>query len=356
VPRLVYKLPSYSLHKPSGQAKVRHNGKTKYLGKHGSPESWEAYAKFIATLPKPAEQGALVEPAPGMALMVGECITRYQAHAERYYVHADGTQTGEAVTIRGLLRPLVKRFAELPARELGPKKLKQVREDLINLGWTRYSINKSTAVIKRCFTWCASEELIPPHVAMGLKTVAGLRKNRTAAREKDPIGPVADEHIDAVLPIVSELVSDICRLMRLTGMRPGEVLAMKGSEIDRTDPSCWIYRPGRHKTTHKDRDRVVFIGERAQEIILPRFLRSATGALFPMTRAALRRSIHRGCKRVGIPNWHPNQIRHTVGTLVRAKYGLEAAQVLLGHSHADVTQTYAETYLSKAADVARKIG
>ena len=120
MPRLVHKLPSYSLHKPTGQAKVRYNGKTKYLGKYGSPESKEAFAQFIAKIPKPAEQGRLAEPAPGVALLVGECIQRYQAHAEQYYVHADGSKTGEALTIRVLLRPLVKRFAELPAR-IGPE-------------------------------------------------------------------------------------------------------------------------------------------------------------------------------------------------------------------------------------------
>jgi integrase len=356
MPRLVNKPPKYSLHKPSGQAKVRFNGKDTYLGRYGSPESKEAYAQFVASLPKPSEQGRLADPSPGVALLVGECVERYQEHAQRYYVHPDGSQTGEALTIRVLLRPVLQKFAELPAREFGPKKLKQVREYLIALGWTRYSINKSTSVTKRCFTWCASEELIPPNIAMGLRTVAGLQKNRTAAREKDPIRPVADEHVDTVLPIVSEIVSDVCRLMRLTGMRPGEVLAMIAVEIDRTDPSCWVYRPGRHKTAHKDKPRVVFIGERGQQILLARILKAGEGPLFPITRAALRRSIHRGCKRAGIPNWHPNQIRHTVGTEVRARYGLEAAQVLLGHSRADVTQTYAERDLAKAADVARKIG
>jgi integrase len=314
--------------------------------------------------------------------MVGECVTRYQEHARRYYVHPDGSPTGEHVTIRNALRPLVKRFGELAAAEFGPKKLKQLREEMVKLGWCRYTINKSTAITKRCFAWCASEELIPPNVAMALRTVAGLQKNRTAAREKAPIGPVADERIDAVLPIVSGLVADICRLMRLTGMRPGEVLAMTADEIDRTDPSCWVYRPGQHKTSHKGKARSVMIGARAQEILLPRILRSGEGPLFPMTRAALRRSIVRGCSRAfphpTIPkikrnkrtpeqraelqawnkahSWHPNQIRHTVGTEVRARYGLEAAQCLLGHSNADVTQTYAERDMKQAADVARKIG
>jgi integrase len=355
MPRLVNRLPKYSSHKPSGQAKVRFKGRTIYLGKYGSPESKEAYARFIASIPKPNERAVAAGPAPGATLTVGECVFLFYQHAEVYYAR-DGVQTGEHITVRCALRPLVKRFSELPVRDFGPKKLKQVREDMIKLGWARYTINKAVSIVKRCFTWCASEELIPPEIAMAVKTVAGLQRDRTAAREKDPIGPVADEAVDAVLPIVSDLVADICRLMRLTGMRPGEVLAMRSDEIDRTDPSCWVYRPGHHKTSHKNKSRVVFVGQRAQEIILPRILRSASGPLFPITRAALRRSIHRACKVAGIPNWHPNQIRHTVGTEVRAKYGLEAAQCLLGHTRADVTQTYAERDMKQAADVARKIG
>ncbi|MCH7727914.1 MAG: hypothetical protein IH991_15770 [Planctomycetes bacterium] len=32
--------------------------------------------------------------------------------------------------------------------------------------------------------------------------------------------------------------------------------------------------------------------------------------------------------------WSPNQLRHTAGTDVRKRYGLEAAQVVLGHASA----------------------
>lgn len=54
--------------------------------------------------------------------------------------------------------------------------------------------------------------------------------------------------------------------------------------------------------------------------------------------------------------WSPSQLRHSVATSVRKQFGLEAAQVMLGHSRADVTQVYAERNLALAADVARKIG
>jgi len=55
--------------------------------------------------------------------------------------------------------------------------------------------------------------------------------------------------------------------------------------------------------------------------------------------------------------WHPHQLRHTVATLIRRDFGLEAAQVTLGHSSAVVTDAvYAERDLAKVEDVMRKIG
>jgi hypothetical protein len=56
MPRLDNRLPNYSLHKLSGQAKVRYGGKDKYLGKYGTQESKDPYARFIASIPKPSNQ------------------------------------------------------------------------------------------------------------------------------------------------------------------------------------------------------------------------------------------------------------------------------------------------------------
>jgi hypothetical protein len=49
-----------------------------------------------------------------------------------------------------------------------------------------------------------------------------------------------------------------------------------------------------------------------------------------------------------LTQWHsdhrcsPNQLRHSAGTEIRKRFGLEAAQVVLGHASADVTQVCAE--------------
>lgn len=74
------------------------------------------------------------------------------------------------------------------------------------------------------------------------------------------------------------------------------------------------------------------------------------------TTDSYRRAIQYAGKKVGVPVRHPHQLRHTVATRLRAKYGLEAAQVYLGHSSADITQVYAERNLATAVRIARDIG
>ena len=136
MPKLFNRPPKYSLHKPSGQAKVRYNGKTLYLGKHGTPgpalkpmpSSWPSCPSPMDRRPSPIRFRALCS-------WSANALRVLQEHAQTYYTR-DGVPTGEHITIRGALRPLVKRFSELPVTEFGPKKLKQLREDMIELNWT----------------------------------------------------------------------------------------------------------------------------------------------------------------------------------------------------------------------------
>jgi site-specific recombinase XerC len=57
-----------------------------------------------------------------------------------------------------------------------------------------------------------------------------------------------------------------------------------------------------------------------------------------------------------LPHWAPNQLRHAAATEIRKAYGLESAQAVLGHSHMNVLEIYAEKNLDLAAEIMRKIG
>jgi hypothetical protein len=166
MPRLVNKLPKYSLHKPSGQAKVRYNGKDTYLGRYGSPESKETYAEFVGAIPKRGDSAKPRQLVPGIVLIVGECVELFHEHTQVYYTR-DDAPTGEHTTIRYALRPLTRRFRELPVTEFGPKKLKIVREDMIGLGWSRSTINKAVNRIKLCFAWPHPRSLSRPKPRWG---------------------------------------------------------------------------------------------------------------------------------------------------------------------------------------------
>ena len=45
-----------------------------------------------------------------------------------------------------------------------------------------------------------------------------------------------------------------------------------------------------------------------------------------------------------------------MATDVRRKFGLEAAQVALGHANAKVTEVHAQRDLAKAVEIARQVG
>lgn len=258
--------PSYLLHPRSGQARliwtdavgIRHE---KLLpGPFGSTESLAAKARLeleLATSP--------TRTAEPDRITVAEVILAFHEHATRYYVDPDGNPTKELLVIRYALRPMRELYGTTPASEFGPLKLKAVRQRMIDTGLSRALINRRVGCIKRMVKWAASEELIPSRVAEAIRTVAGLERGRTDAREADPVEPVDDATVDATLPFLPDHVRVIIELMRHTGMRPGEVCSMTLNQIERGVE--WAYRPTRHKTAHHGKGRVIPFGPKARAVL-----------------------------------------------------------------------------------------
>src|SRR5437588_243884 len=93
------KIPSYRLHKPTGQAVVRLDGRDHYLGKHGTEASQEAYRRKVAEwlTARPPDPGADTLPvAAARNVSVNDLVLAFWTrHALIHYRHADGTPTGE---------------------------------------------------------------------------------------------------------------------------------------------------------------------------------------------------------------------------------------------------------------------
>jgi integrase len=248
--------PTYRLQKPTGQAVVTLNGHDVYLGVHGTDASREAYDRIIAAWLAAGRQYARPgDPCPA-DLTVNEVTLAYWRYDEKRYTR-DGVPARELRNIKDALRHIKPLYGNTPAAEFGPKSLKALRQTMIDGdGLARSTINQRIQKIVRVFRWAVSEELIPAAVYQGLRTVEGLRRGRDGAREAPRVQPVPEEHIEAVLPLVSAPIAAMIRVQYLTGMRPGEVMRIRGCEIDRSG-AVWVYRPSRHKTLELGRSREI---------------------------------------------------------------------------------------------------
>lgn len=423
--------------------------RTVTLGAWGSPEAEQEFARLMAER-RVSAQLPVPSGAPASNATINEVLLGFMRWAATHYRTPDGQPTTEIKELKSSLRPVRELYGATPAAEFGPKSLAAVRQHMVGLGWCRSLINRRVDRVKRVFKWAASEELVPVSVHQALRTLAGLRKGRSEARESEPVKPVDPAHVTATLPFLTPHLQCMVELQRLTGMRPGEVCQLRLREVERTG-AVWVYRPAQHKTAHHGKTRAVHLGPRAQAA-LTAFLRRDgappdgfghvrlndpdqrdarrvmadayqdagrerdaellrdTGravalvagcvvdpalTLFSPYRAREERfriarqkrkskvppsqqnqrkanpklvpaaeytphtyahAVRVAAGKAKVPHWHPNQLRHLFATEVRKEHGLEAAQVLLGHSRADVTQVYAERNEQLAARVAADVG
>lgn len=303
---------------------------------------------------------------------VAEVAAAYQAHAEVYY-RKGGKPTSQVGIIRTTLRTLLEDFGDAPAAMFDAMALKAVRRRFVEKGLSRVGVNRRASIITKMFRWAVSERMAPESTWTSCRSVEGLKRGRSEARETAPVGPVPAEHVEKVLPLLPRPVAAMVRLQLLTGMRPGEACGVRRCDIDES-AATWIYRPASHKTEHHGRGRVVPIGPQGQALLRGFFGDDPASYLFSprewmrerfgregtyadrYNKDSYRNAVLRACSKAGIPPWHPNQLRHAYATDVRRRFGLEAAQVLLGHASADVTQIYAERDAGRAAAIAAEIG
>jgi integrase len=401
-------IPTYRLHRQSGLAIVTladdlGGRRDVTLGKYNTPESKAEYARIIAEW---ESQGRRLAVPVGATkdLTITELVARFWPYAEQHYRYPDGRTTNELADFKYSLRPLVHFYGHTPAKEFGPLALKVVRQKMVD-GYEhpRYGpqqalcrdvINQRVGRIRRLFKWGVEHELVPAPVLQGLQSVRGLQQGRSEARETEPVQPVPVEHVEAVLPFVRPPVAAMLRIQLLTGMRPGEVILLRGTDLDTSGP-VWLYRPAVHKMAYKHCSRVVAIGPKAQEVLKPWLKEDPAAYVFSPheTMRALRKqqrqqrktkvqpsqknrrkrrpkckpgdryktgsynyAVVRACAKAGVPPFHVHQLRHNAGTEVRKAFGLDAARALLGHKSAKVTEEYAQIDVSKAVEVARQVG
>ncbi|HEX6987210.1 MAG TPA: tyrosine-type recombinase/integrase [Planctomycetaceae bacterium] len=360
------RLPRYCLHKPTGQAFVRLDGRMHYLGRYDSPESKARYRELVDAWRLRVDAERLLE------LSLGELVLLYLEHAKGYYrKHGEPTSEVGCVEAAGkFLMPHRRRRAA----DFGPLLLEEVRREMVAAGLARTTVNAQVGRLRRMVRWAVAKQWLRPEQLVALEAVAPLRVGRSEAKETEPVGPVPDEHVEAVLPHLSPPLRAAVEVLRHTGARTGEVLSMRVGDLDLSaDP--WEYRPRSHKTEHRGRRRVILLGPRARAAVRPLLVADPEAYVFRPRDArgggprsgkrppgrryhpqALRNAVLRACRKAGVPAWHPHQLRHSAATRFCREGGFDVAQAALGHASPDATAIYAERDLEAVRRLLAAIG
>jgi integrase len=135
---------------------------------------------------------------------------------------------------------------------------------MIDEGRARKSINKAAVLARQFFRWCVEEQLVDPSVLESLRAVQPLAPGRCGAPEGKPRGPADPAGVEKTLPFLPPAVRAIVHLLRLTGARPSELVALRPCDLGRSG-GVWAFTLTAHKTAWKGKARVVHFGPQAQQ-------------------------------------------------------------------------------------------
>ncbi len=357
MPRPKSLVPKLCIDKSRNRAFCKVDGKFVVLGPAGSAAAQAAYGRLLTALAGQSVDAAIeaakcrqsVPREPKSSTSLNEVFQRFAIERLPKYAAA------ERRCIKSAIKTARELYGLTDAEDFDVLRLRTVREAMIRKGWSRSFINKQVKRLRMVIRWAVGWKLVSQTLADSLKTVESLEAGETDAPESAPRGAVRAEHIEAVRPFLTERYRDIIDLICLTGARSGEIIGLTTGMIERTG-DVWRCELAKHKTAHKGKSRVLFFNAKAQ-LILRKYLKpDPTARLFRTRGDRLSASLKDACIEAGVPEFTPHWLRHTVATKIVDEMGIEAAQRLLGHCGAAMTQHYSKGAESKAVEAVKRLG
>ncbi len=338
----------------TGRCFCKVNGKFITLGRVGNPETQRTYAALLANL----ATSPLANPSPAApkgGVTVSELCLKFTTEVLPKYKTSSGKPSAERDCFKGVIKVVRGLFGSVPAVEFGPLKLRLVRERFIATGWSRKFINKQVGRLRYMFRWAASWELVPTAVADSLRTVPPLTPGESVAPETKQRQAVPESDLNKVRAVLCQRHKDIFDLLLLTGARPGELLGLRMSDLDRSG-EVWRCSLERHKNTHRGQTRTLFFNAKAQELLAGYLSDNPEAPLFRTGRKTFSAAIRAACLKAEVDLFTPHALRHTTATRIADEMGTEAAQRLLGHATRAMTEHYSKAAEKQALAAVKSLG
>jgi len=276
-------------------------------------------------------------PHPTRAALA-ELVAVYVAHCEKIY------PSREWMNVRAALARLVTSTKTLRKRDIRNALdiLELERELSVNYRrqvWQRW---------QRFIRWAVEHEHAP---ALLIFELSAFRPRFQAKPTDDephqdkPTFNIAD--FRNALPFVTRTTRDVLIVLACTGARPSDILRLQTRDID---VELRIAQPGKHKTAHRGRSRVIPLPPPAWLIIEQRLQPFCPADwLFPAARNlrtcaktdVIAQNLRRAQKRHRLPSWSLYDLRRHAARFTRSNASLDEAQALLGHASIRTTELYA---------------
>lgn len=219
----------------------------------------------------------------------------------------------------------------------GKKKARDIRrgdvvsllDEIVNRG-SGVQANRTLATVRKMFAWGLEREAVELNPAAGIsKPAPETPKERALSLEEiKTVWQTMDDQTD-----VPEGVKKALKLVLLTGLRPGEVVAAKWDQID----GEWLDLPG--ASTKNRRPHRAYLSTLARQVAGDPgeglMITKDDGSPLPVYSLSfwLRR-----CRHFGIDRWTPHDLRRTCATrLAEMGTAPHVVQRILNHVQSGVT-------------------
>ncbi len=351
---------------------------------------------------------------PTTITTVGQLFEKYETYfRENAPEVRNGLEHPDLRLIRRAYK-FVQPYSEWPVDSFGPDELNTIKKKMLKHKYTigkqqkhyvRRSINDTLKWIINIVEWGVGRRIVQSETLVAFKKeLKPVRMGDKGAIDNIKRQRVTEEELNKVLGVVTSVLGDMLRLVWYTGMRPYEICEMRPYDILRDDPECWIYIPGRektpvgkHKTTRYGKVKVIPLAGKSIDILSRRisdfsskkyiFTPQDSVAEYRATKRKNRKTplscgnkpgsnkkknpkrkprafytndsfakaCKRGCRRAGVEEFIPYDLRRTVATKTRAELGKEAAKTLLGHAETSTTDIYLLEEVQEAMKVAKAL-
>lgn len=247
----------------------------------------------------------------------------------------------------------------LPAEDFSVMHLAAVQQQMIAKRKSRSYINSQIARIIRAWSQARVMGMVSAKCVEDLRNLRPIRQGHPTVHETGRVLSVDDATIALTLTDIdqrSPMVGTMIRVLRLTGMRVGELCPMRLEQLDTSAP-VWMYDLGlKHKTAKRKHRKVIRLNPDVQQLMAPyidaaRKVMSTKACIWGsdlnptghLQSWSIRRAIDSACARLKItPAWTTHQLRHARATEI-AKLEAQAIKRVreeIGHGSDSAARVY----------------